>query len=366
MKISNFKRTQPKVVGTGLVALDVLLEDRYRSSDSALGGSTGNVLAILAFLGWTSVPVARLGRDAAATRIRDEFLSLHADTRFLKEEETTSTPVVYQWPGFGEKTHRFSFSCPVCGVKRSFVPSNDTAHCKHVLAGVDSPDVFYFDRVTPWALLLAEEFKQRGALVMFEPSSVDGDGPTFQRAIKASHILKYADERIDRLEAFDRSNLDLEIQTAGADGLRFRRPALRDELWHWLDALKVVTVEDTAGAGDWCTAGLLHYLCEKKGQDASSMPTLARALRYGQTLAALNCMYPGARGLARLLDEGLIKKYLKKLLSEDLISIPETPDYSMFEGAFHDFSGQGSLNSRVSRTDTKAFSTLLCCNSFSH
>lgn len=319
MKINNsYSSSPPKVVGSGLVAWDVILKDQHWTSDAALGGSTGNVLAILAFLGWASVPVARLGRDVAASNIKNEFLSLRADTRFLKEEENTLTPVVYQWPGSGGRTHKFSFSCPVCGMKRSFVPSSDVAHCEHVLSGVDSPEVFYFDRVTPWSLKLAEEYRRRGVLVMFEPSCVEEDSQSFQRAITASHILKYADERIEQLESFDRAGLMLEIQTAGAEGLSFRCVTEGKSKWHRLDAIQAPTVADTAGAGDWCTSGLLHSLIRRGSWSRSSLEDVTKALRYGQMLAAMNCMLPGARGLARMRERLLVKETLAKLLDDDL------------------------------------------------
>lgn len=310
----------PRVVGTGLVALDVLIHEHSQPTDTSLGGSTGNVLAILAFLGWSAVPVARLGKDSAAQRIKGEFASLNADTRFIAQEDSAATPIVYQWPGDGERTHKFSFSCPFCGSKRNFVPGSDTTFCMHVLEQINSTDVFYFDRVTPWALTLAEAYRQRGALVMFEPSAIGTDYAAFQQAIRCCNVLKYADDRIDQLESFDRHMVDVEIQTAGAEGLRFRLPNCEERAWYSLDALKVSNVADTAGAGDWCTAGFLYYLSAKAGVKEMSPPKLTSALRYGQALAALNCMQSGARGLARLFDEDFVKARLAQLLDADLFN----------------------------------------------
>lgn len=289
----------PRVVGTGLLALDVLIDESTVGSRAELGGSTGNVLAILAFLGWSSVPVARLGYDAAGERIRREFEQLHADTRFIKHEHHARTPVVYQFPGDAQRTHRFSFSCPFCGQKRGFSAEAGDEHCHSVLKSVERSDVFYFDRVTDWSLNLAENYRRRGALVVFEPSAVNVERRAFQRAINACHILKYADERIDELEAFDCASVEVVIQTLGGEGLRFKASDTPTGNWRRLSAFKVPQVRDTAGAGDWCTAGLLYALHSARMSTQLNTPAVAAALRFGQALAALNCMHAGARGLAQ-------------------------------------------------------------------
>ncbi|CAG1022935.1 hypothetical protein MTYM_02078 [Methylococcales bacterium] len=352
----------PRVVGTGLVALDVLLQGENCPSDSALGGTTGNVLAILAFLGWSVVPVARLGKDMAGQRIKSEFAALNADTRFITQEDSTATPVVYQWPGENGKTHKFSFSCPFCGSKRSFVPGNDTIYCMHVLEHVDTTDVFYFDRVTPWALVLAETYRRRGALVMFEPSAVDADSAAFQQAIRCCNILKYADDRIVQLRSFDRHMVDVEVQTLGADGLLFRLPSSEDLRWRKLDALRISNIADTAGAGDWCTAGLLYYLGAKPIKGDMTVARLVKGLRYGQTLAALNCMHPGARGLARLIDEHMVKNKLIQLFNEELFNSNCSSSWAPAHSSFLELSRAGSIKQVVTHPNrSKECSLHLCC-----
>lgn len=311
-----------RVVGTGLVALDVLVCEETPKNPPSLGGSAGNVLAILAYLGWSAVPVAKLGKDLAALQISSEFESLNADTRFILQDETSPTPIVYQWPGDSVTTHRFSFHCPSCGTKRGFVPADgDATFCVSVLENIKTTDVFYFDRVTPWALTLAEAYRSRNALVVFEPSTICVDREAFQKAIDTCNVLKYADDRIRELETFDRNLVDVEIRTEGAKGLRFTLASENKSLWHSLRALYVPEISDTAGAGDWCTSGFLHYLKTKKTglQEASSLE-LANALRFGQILAALNCMQPGARGLAKQFNDSFLKEKISSLLHSDLLN----------------------------------------------
>ena len=54
--------------GVGFVAMDVV--DVEGDRFAAVGGSCGNVMAILAWLGWTARPIARLGGDATGDFIR--------------------------------------------------------------------------------------------------------------------------------------------------------------------------------------------------------------------------------------------------------------------------------------------------------
>lgn len=306
----NFTHTpsRRRVVGSGLIALDVLLSEDKSTVSSALGGSAGNVLAILAHMGWNSVPVARVGTDSAAKRIRDEFKALNADVQFLVEEGHSCTPVVFQLPGDAEKTHSFTFACPHCGRKRHFSYAPDDYLGAPVLSAVENSDVYYFDRVTPLSLKLAEDYRARGALVVFEPSTIGSDHASFERALNVAHMIKYADDRIDDLRVFDLSSVAIEIQTLGKNGLKFRSPSSGDN-WVYLAAYRAQHVADTSGSGDWCTAGMLYSLFPYRGGDSTRDFTnqdLSEALRFGQALAALNCSYVGARGLAQQQDPDVI------------------------------------------------------------
>jgi len=349
-------RAKPTIVGTGLVALDVLFGRDSTNVETALGGSAGNVLAILGHLGWHAVPVAQLGKDAAAVRIANEFSRLGADTRFLLQSGALATPVVYQFPGTSEHSHEFSFRCPVCGRKRGFVAPSEDDTAMSRLRLIDEPDVFYFDRVTPWALTLAERYRHAGTLVVFEPSTVGSDKKAFQRAIRASHVIKYADDRIADLQDVDISCVDVEIQTHGKNGLKFR---VTDQAsgWHHLAALAVPYVADTSGAGDWCTSGFLYALVgsilENGGRGQLSTRRVKESLRFGQILAALNCMEKGARGLAR------------RHKSEHLVTLAAAIRNSM-ASSVPCISGMADGESGRSRHEVptakvSAMSSLLCC-----
>lgn len=91
----------------------------------------------------------------------------------------------------------------------------------------------------------------------------------------------------------------VEIQTLGASGLRYRHRLGRGvSAWKTLDAIAAPRLADTCGSGDWCTAGLIAKAAEAglSGLKAGGAKGLDAALRYGQTLAAWNCGFEGARG----------------------------------------------------------------------
>jgi fructokinase len=53
-------RAAPTAYGTGFVALDVVVDLKAGTEARFAGGTCGNVLTILAFLGWRAVPIASL------------------------------------------------------------------------------------------------------------------------------------------------------------------------------------------------------------------------------------------------------------------------------------------------------------------
>jgi fructokinase len=291
MKLDTQHSQPTTVVGAGFFAYDVLVgaSKRYEG----LGGSAGNVLAILAYLGWRSVPVATLGADSAAERIRAEFAGLGALTWFLQTSVDAKTPVVYQTLSEGKPT--YSFSCPVCGsLTRKTYNSAHGKLAEDVRSRGPTPSVFYFDRASQETTAIAEHYRSQGAFVVFEPSKRE-DTPAFRACLGLSHVVKYA---ADRIENFNEVSGDfVEVCTNGSAGLRFRMPTA--SRWTLLPSIQAPYVRDTSGSGDWCTAGAIYWFMRTRTDRARvSSGQVRQALRFGQALAALNCMQEGARALA--------------------------------------------------------------------
>ena len=296
--------TNPKVFGTGLIALDLVIgPDQNGPVRSWAGGTCGNVLSILAFLGWDAYPIARMNGDPASERVRSDMARWGVRLDWANCEPTTHTPIIVQEirrGRDGRPKHRFSWACPHCG---EWLPSfkavtvNAVEAIKPALAG---SSVFFLDRLSRATVTLAEEASARGAVVVFEPSGKATD-KLMAEAIALAHIVKYADERLNGLDgvmAEDAATL-LEVQTLGEQGLRYRHRLdglLSD--WVKLSAIPAPRLADTCGSGDWCTAGLVAKAAAggSLGLRACGAAGLHAALRYGQALAAWNCGFEGARG----------------------------------------------------------------------
>lgn len=304
-KAARRKKTKQSVcVGSGFVALDLVLigNDQQTPSLSFAGGSCGNVLAILAYFGWDSVPVIRLKDNNEAIKLVHDLERWSVNTRFILKEPKGITPVVVQricTAINGDAYHRFEWKCPTTGVWLPRYRPLPQHVAIEVSTKLPSPNVFYFDRAAKSALILAQKSKESGALVFFEPSSV-GDPALFMDCVAVCDILKYSAERFQQPPIKYSIAPHLEIQTLGKEGLRYRQRSVsrRTAPWVTLSAMAVSTFKDAAGAGDWCSAGIIHAIGHSgsPGFLRSGEGRIVEAMRFGQSLAAINCRYEGARG----------------------------------------------------------------------
>lgn len=286
-------------VGTGFLPLDLVYRDDDPSRMKAYaGGTCGNVLAILAFLGWDVYPIARHNDSALSRIVKDDLRFWGAHLEFIGLEPTQLPPVVIQRvfaKPRGAKTHSFGWTCPGCGAPLPSFKAVLAKSVEQVHDRLPTMNVFFFDRVSRSALDLAQLCADSGGLVVFEPSMV-GEPRLFSEALRLSHVFKYSQDRISDVHELRGSATPwLEIETLGAAGLRYRR---KGKPWNDVDAFQIQRTLDTSGSGDWCTAGILHQLCQTGSGgllSATDEETLA-AVRLGQAMAAWNCQFEGARG----------------------------------------------------------------------
>ena len=292
----------PHVVGTGLIALDVIIKKGSEPSGRWAGGTCGNVMSILSYLGWASYPVARLNGDDASKQVLADFERWGVRLQFAETGPGAETPIVIhkiRTDASGQAVHRFSLNCPYCG---SFLPTYRAvlaSAAEKITSKIKNPKVFFFDRVSRGALILAKECADKGALIVFEPSGV-GEPNLFKQAAALAHIVKYSRDRVDGFKDLLSETPPLQIETRGTEGLRFRgsKVSSRPKVWQMLEALSATEVKDTAGAGDWCTAGLIHSLGQDgfAGFEKTDISGISHALRFGQAMAAWTCGFEGARG----------------------------------------------------------------------
>lgn len=336
----------PMIIGAGLVVLDIILNNGSEIPIFNAGGTCGNVLAGLSFLGWQSKSISRAGKDIASDVMIKDLLTDGVDVDYITREEKLNTPRIVEKVnsnGFYAK-HHFFLRCPTCSTYLPRFRSPTLDFISDILKKGGPPEVFFFDRVTPSTLTLAKEYKGKGALIFFEPSNLK-HLETLEEAIGICHILKFSnnsaaknvDPLINNPTILEKIKVDkpnLIIQTLGKDGLLWAYPG--EDKWHYKKGKELKRIYDTCGAGDWFTVGFLFYLHKLalknriKLMDALKAIDLVKpALDFSQMLASLSSMFVGARGLSKLLKRNeilnIIEDYMKKN-SEIISSIELPPD----------------------------------------
>ena len=284
----------PVCLGMGLVALDVIFNDRQNKPIFLAGGSCGNVLTILSYLGWNSYPIIRLGSDAEGERILEDMKKWGVKTSLVKQEPKINSPRIIERVFSGNMPkHRFYFKCEhgdrLPGRKPYLLKTLSQMRNK-----MPKPNVFYFDRADPSAYQLARSLKEEGSVIVFEPTKFS-QNTAFYRCLEVADIVKHCRRQSGEIEQAD-VRIPLEIQTMGNGGLRYRTRFMKHPSWRSLSAFPVSDLVDAAGSGDWLTAGLIHSIGQNT-VDALSREELESALNFGQALASLNCSFVGARGI---------------------------------------------------------------------
>ena len=276
----------PVCMGTGLVALDIVIDGSNEGKASLwTGGSCGNVLTILAYLGWSSYPIANYKEDCASETILKDLARWGVNSEYIFRSKNGSTPIVIErlWCDKDKSTHQFQFICPVCG---AHLPRSRPVSLKivsQIERNMPSARIFYFDRVSKSSVTLAKQQRMKGALVIFEPAILSQE-QLFKQSLEIAHIVKYSRSQID-ISQF-KADIPLEIQTLGAKGVRYRSHSSKRSMdeWREMAAFNVSGVVDSAGAGDWCTAGIIHSMGQNgvEGFMSASEKELENALLFGE------------------------------------------------------------------------------------
>lgn len=315
----------PKAFGAGLVALDIVVSaDPTAPIQAWAGGTCGNVLAILSYLGWDAYPIARLNRDPASERLKADLVRWGVHLDHIECEPRADAPIIVQEirrTKNGLPSHRFKWACLHCG---HWLPSYRSVTLAAV-AGLQidrQSSAFFLDRLSPGTLQLAKDAAKAGAIVVFEPSA-RADTRLTEAALATAHVLKYSDQRMDfGSSQRPSSSILLEVKTLGARGLMYRSwlSGARTHGWVHLAAVAAPVLADTCGSGDWCTAGIIA----KVGVDGMNglrtlkAPQLLAALRYAQALAAWNCGFEGARGGMYAVTRAIFEHQVEEILAGNM------------------------------------------------
>ncbi|MEQ8176415.1 MAG: PfkB family carbohydrate kinase [Syntrophomonadaceae bacterium] len=293
------------IIGTGLICLDII--QSYNNTYYMAGGSCGNVLTALSFLGWEGTLIKNTYRDLAGRVINDDLNSI--GVHCLEYGIPVDAPRIIQNIDIidGLPKHKYLFQCPICGKTLPKLKPISEKDGQNILAGVHKPNVFYTDRSSKGINLLRNRLIQEGTWFFYEPNSCRNPKLVLENAAE-SHIIKFSSDRIPnsiaeriRNDAYNQNTV-LIVRTEGSKGLSFcYKTRKKGEMskWHHLDAISTPTIVDTAGAGDWCSAGILYVLVQKFPvyKNWLSYSDVVGALQFGQALSAISCGFLGAQGL---------------------------------------------------------------------
>jgi fructokinase len=325
-------KSKPICIGAGLVALDVVMNGDPKSPFKLfVGGSCGNVLTILSFLNWETYPIARLKKNKATKELISDFNFWAVNTSLILQTADGSTPLIVHKitrDKEGNAKHRFEFKNPNTGKwLPPFKPLLKT-DVKKILNKLIKPHVFYFDRQTPSSLELANHYKALGSIIFFEPTNISED-KIFQKCLKIADIIKFSHDQIKNYSnTYKSQQVKLEIETLGINGLRYRfSHVLKCNSWTNLSPYNIGIIKDSAGAGDWCSAGIISKLGSKGQIGFNNLyeNELIQALNYGQALGALNCFFDGARGSMYNLSRNELLSIVNSILINNPASIINTP-----------------------------------------
>lgn len=287
-------------LGAGTFPLDNLQEKTGKDIKTIyqhVGGTCGNVMSILAWMGWHTLPAARLDNSETGLLIKADLESYGCDTRLVSNTPdggTTILDIIHKTGRDGKPKTAYMAHSPRGG---RFV-NHRFWTLKQAQALFDSleemPDVFFFDRCAPGNILLAQLFHERGVLVYYEPNEpVDRN---FLRAVATSDIVKFSNEKHPDVSFTEGFTDKLFIQTLNEKGLRFK---LRAEGWMTIPPEHNPHAVDGEGAGDWTTSTFINELGHHHMLtfDRIHQPNVTHCLEEAQRVASMSVSYLGAKGL---------------------------------------------------------------------
>ena len=276
------------IIGSGQYNLDTIVVRDYPEwpqmrpfTDKVVleevGGTCGNVMSILAWMGWDAKPIACLDDSPQGLKIKDDLKRYGCDCRYVTNTPgggTTLLLCTHKKTAEGEHVMSVRAGSPGGSrfPKRHFLRARDEAPA--FLESLDeAPAVFFFDDPAAGNRMLAKGLRERGSLIYFEPSRLVSNADF--EAVAVSDIIKFSEENIPDVSFTEAYQDKVFIQTMGPKGVRFK---YKGKPWKVIEAEPVECVVDTEGAGDWFTASLINNLGEsgdfsmdvvKKAQECS-------------------------------------------------------------------------------------------------
>ena len=301
----------PRLLTAGYLTLDMIVRDLTTDDYwHSVGGTCGNVSIFATALDLDVSLLARTGTDHRGQRVLDHMNDSGVNTDAVEEVAALCTPGIVELIRSTSKgTHRFTHQCPLCATRLPKIAVASKRQAQTKVKHIDRFDAFFFDRATTSTVELATAAREAGLIVMFEPPSF----PRSQLAIRAAELSDIV--KISRRPASRTTNWSLSpngstkfiIETLGPNGARFcTKLPVGWTNWTELPPFPTAYVTDTAGAGDWLTAGLLADLLIH--QDVFDLDSLQASIEYGQKLSSISIAFDGPHGALTMLGASGIQQ----------------------------------------------------------
>lgn len=309
-------KKEMKVLGAGVYNFDTIIKREYPDGfvpgkrnrfeemvlQEELGGTTGNVMCLLSYLGWDSYPIALFDDYPQGLQCKKDFERYGCNTHFVSNTPQGGTSCITITHGL-DKDGSYKK-----GVSKRHAPFSGFPGDKSlsVREGVPQfmdqldfvPDVYFFETITAGWRDIAERLKEKGTFIYYELGRMNpNDIRKYRRCMELSHVVKCSDEEVIDDSILDGLDHQLVVQTLGKKGIRYR---LCGGGWVVLPPVpEKGTVVDTEGCGDWTTAGLIHALGKRGLLDISKLTDelVKDCLMEAQGYAARNVEYFGTKGI---------------------------------------------------------------------
>lgn len=310
---TNMTNRIPTCLGSGVFNLDTVVVREYpegyqkqrtfneKVMAEEVGGTCGNVMSMLPYLGVQTFPLAILDQTEQGIKIKDTLALYGADTRFVSNTEkggTTLLRCTHRRDADGNKVVKFRATSPGSMFAKRRQLSTKSGEVDEFLGRLDFvPDVFFFDDPAAAHVKIAQALRQKGTLVYFEPEGLkDGKVKPFLERVRCADVVKFSAEKISDESWIEQFTDKLFIRTMGEKGVAFK---LRGGDWTLVPPVTNDNVVDWEGAGDWTTSAFIAELCKGGHLDFSGLneDIVRSALEEAQKIASKSVSFLSSKGM---------------------------------------------------------------------
>lgn len=263
-----------------------------------VGGTCGNVMCILAHLGWDSRPQVKLDKTEGQKMVE----SLHAygcDPRYVSLVENGGFSGLLCTHRKNRNTGEHELGLRGFGPNGSQFRKITELRARDEVPALlntitETPDVYFFDHGEAGPRMIAQALRSRGSLIYYECEN-NKEWKKFLKSVEVADIVKFSDENVPDISFCKDYPDKLFIQTQGAKGLRF---SLCGSDRVQVEPVRVKNMVDWEGCGDTVTAVFLHELGKiglPKVLDLTESQVIS-ALKEAAEKSALCTQYYGSKG----------------------------------------------------------------------